>query len=207
MTLSTFHERLDHMERTRNERCSLLQAEKELQANKSQVLGSKLANIRTMEQKCLILNQKIASQKFKILAYKSEMENMDMKYEACLHELRSLQSKIQELEELEKKKDSFYEAKRLDMIEFKENVDKFVADCQMKVQNTRNRVNELKSIFIALKSNNKDSCNSEIAAAEMRRSELQALKDNLDRKLASKYEIKTQLQKQLQNILMTQTRV
>lgn len=46
--------------------------------------------------------------------------------------------------------------------------------------------------------------NSEIAAAEMRKSELLANKDNLDRSLATNYQIREQLQKQLQNILIMQ---
>ena len=56
-----------------------------------------------------------------------------------------------------------------------------------------------------LKSNNRNSCNSEIAAAEMRRLELLAEKESVCRNLASNQQIKAQLQKQLQNILMTQT--
>ena len=56
-----------------------------------------------------------------------------------------------------------------------------------------------------LKSNNRNSCDSEIAAAEMRRLELLAEKESVCRNLASNQQIKAQLQKQLQNILMTQT--
>lgn len=56
-----------------------------------------------------------------------------------------------------------------------------------------------------LKSNSRDSCNSEITAAEMRRLELLAEKDNLSRKIDYNQQIKTQLQKQLQSILMMQT--
>ena len=56
-----------------------------------------------------------------------------------------------------------------------------------------------------LKSNNRNSCDSEIAAAEMRRLELLAEKESVCRNLASNQQIKAQLQKQLQNILTTQT--
>jgi len=56
-----------------------------------------------------------------------------------------------------------------------------------------------------LKSNSGNSCNSEITAAEMRRLELQAEKDNVCRIIDCNHQIKAQLQKQLQIILMTQT--
>lgn len=46
--------------------------------------------------------------------------------------------------------------------------------------------------------------NSEIAAAEMKKTELLTLKENSDRRLASNYQIRAQLQKQLQSILLTQ---
>lgn len=46
--------------------------------------------------------------------------------------------------------------------------------------------------------------NSQIAAAEMRKSELLAEKENLDRSLATNYQIRAQLQKQLQSILIMQ---
>ena len=46
--------------------------------------------------------------------------------------------------------------------------------------------------------------NFQIAAAEMRKSELLAEKENLDRSLATNYQIRAQLQKQLQNILIMQ---
>lgn len=65
-----------------------LQAEKELQESKSQVLASKYANIRAMEQRCLVLEQKIAAQNFKILALKSEIESLDDRYCACSRHLR-----------------------------------------------------------------------------------------------------------------------
>jgi hypothetical protein len=42
--------------------------------------------------------------------------------------------------------------------------------------------------------------NSEIAVAEKRKSELIAVKENLDRNLASNCQLRAQLQKQLQNI-------
>lgn len=63
---------------------------------------------------------------------------------------------------------------------------------------------QLRSSFLEVKRNNRNSCDSEISAAELKKSELVAAKENLDRRLASNYQIKAQLQKQLQNILVTQ---
>lgn len=57
-----------------------------------------------------------------------------------------------------------------------------------------------------LQGNIRHSDNSELAAAEMRKSQLLAEKENLDRTLASNYQRRAQLQKQLQSILlMTQS--
>jgi len=56
-----------------------------------------------------------------------------------------------------------------------------------------------------LQSNSGNSCNSEISAAEMRRLELEAEKENVCRIIDCNHQIKAQLQKQLQIILMTQT--
>ncbi|KAL8192287.1 hypothetical protein R6Q57_027954 [Mikania cordata] len=52
---STFKERLEQMEATRNQRLSLLQAEKKFQHNISQTLASKLSDIRYIDQRCLKL--------------------------------------------------------------------------------------------------------------------------------------------------------
>ncbi|KAJ1384605.1 hypothetical protein SESBI_42377 [Sesbania bispinosa] len=202
---SAFHERLEQMDRTRIQRLSLLQAEKELQAHKSRILASKLENIRAMEQRRLLLDRKIASQNFNLLSLKSQIDNLEAKYESVSQELRSLQNEVEELEELHTRKDSFYEAKKVEMKEFKEIAEKFVVKCQMEVESLRKGVNELKSSFMEFKSNSGNSCNSEIAAAEMRRLELLAEKDCVSRNVDSNHQIKAQLQKQLQNILMTQT--
>ncbi|XP_019434853.1 PREDICTED: uncharacterized protein LOC109341409 [Lupinus angustifolius] len=201
---AAFNERLHHMDRTRIQRLSQLQAEKELQSNKSLILASMLAKIRAMEQRCLMLDHKIASQSFKILSLKSQIENLEVKYESVSQELRSLQDEVEELEELHKKKDGFYESKRIEMKEFKETAEKFVAKCQMEVASLRNRVNELR--LSLMESNNRNSGNSEIASAEMRRSELLAEKERVCINVASNHQIKAKLQKQLQNVLITQTR-
>ncbi|KAG5247604.1 lon protease [Salix suchowensis] len=141
---SSFQERLEQMESTRNQRLSLLQAEKELQTSKSQMLASKLVNIRSMEQRCLVLVHKIAFQDFKILALKSEIESLDAKYDAYSQIFRVLKSEVEEMEEMEKEKERFYQVKGLDMKAFSENVDKFVKESRIQVKELRNRVNEVR---------------------------------------------------------------
>ncbi|OAY25142.1 uncharacterized protein LOC110604369 [Manihot esculenta] len=201
---SAFRERLELMESTRNQRLSLLQAEKECEANRSQVLSSKLTNIRSMEQRCLLLDRNIAFQNFKILALKSEIESLDAKYQADLRQLRVLKSEVEELEEEEKEREVFYELKSNEIKAFKETVEKFVLKSQMQVNELKDQVNELNSAFVKLQGNNGYLCNSEIAPAEMRKSELVAVKENLDKHLASNYQLKSELQKQLQSLLSTQ---
>ncbi|XP_047148789.1 uncharacterized protein LOC124821032 [Vigna umbellata] len=202
---SAFQERLHQMDCTRIQRLSLLQAEKESQADKSRALASKLANIRASEQRCSWLDHKIASQNFKLLALKCQIENLEAKHDSLSLQLRSLQNEVEELEELRDTRECFYEAKRIEMRKFKEIAESFVVNCRTEVESLRNRVNLLKSSFMELKSNSGNSCNSEITAAEMRRLELQAEKDNVCRIIDCNHQIKAQLQKQLQIILMTQT--
>ncbi|KAH7841650.1 hypothetical protein Vadar_032669 [Vaccinium darrowii] len=203
---SLFRERLEHMEDTRNQRLSLLQTERELQITKSQLLSTKLSNIRSLEQYCFKLEQKIASRQFSISSLKSEMDSLDSKYAHILQQIRVLKNEVEELEELEKQKENFYGLERRKMESFQAQVDNFVVDCQMQVQELRNKINELKAIFVELKSKNEYLNDSEIAAAEMRKSELLAAKENLDRSLASNYQIRTQLQKQLHSLLSEQTK-
>ncbi|KAJ4831640.1 hypothetical protein Tsubulata_024423 [Turnera subulata] len=197
---SAFRERLEHMERTRNQRLAQLQAEKELQANKSQVLESKLSDIRSMEQRCFLLDHTIASRNLKILALHSEINRLDSKYTAHLQHLRDLKGEVEELEEMEKEKERFYELKGVEMEEFRENVKKFVVELEMKVDQLRKRVSELKSTFIKLQGDNGVLGNSELADAEMRRSELIAVKESLERSLALNSQVRSQLQNQLQSI-------
>lgn len=56
-----------------------------------------------------------------------------------------------------------------------------------------------------LKSNSGDYCNSEIAAAEMRKLELLAENESVCRNIDYNQQVKAQLQKQLRSILITQT--
>ncbi|KAI3680953.1 hypothetical protein L6452_35733 [Arctium lappa] len=200
---STFKERLEQMEDTRNQRLSLLQAEKELQFNKSQTLALKLSGIRHIEQRCLKLDHKVSQQQFVISYLKSQLDRLDSVYLDQIQQFRVLKSEVENLEELEKEKDKYFALKVRDVDEFRARAEIFGAQCQRRVEELRNCVNELNSSFIQLQHSAGYSNNSDIAAAEMRKSELQAAKDNLDRRLASNYRIKAQLQKQLKSFLIS----
>lgn len=54
-----------------------------------------------------------------------------------------MQNEVEELEELRVKRDCFYDAKWIEMKEFKEIADRFVVKCKVEVQSLRNRVNEV----------------------------------------------------------------
>ncbi|KAK9227654.1 hypothetical protein WN943_012708 [Citrus x changshan-huyou] len=201
---SAFRERLEQMEQTRNQRLSILQAEKEVQGKKSQILESKLESVRLTERRCLLLDQKIASQNFKIATLKSEIEILDSKYQAHSQKLRKLKSEIEEVEETEKEKERCYVLKGNEMKEFRENVENFVEECQLRIEELRDQFSELNSTFKKLQGDNGHLSNPEIVAAEMRKSQLLATKDNVHRNLASKYQLRAQLQMQLQNLLNAQ---
>ena len=57
--------------------------------------------------------------------------------------LRVLKSEIEELEEVEKEKDKFYESKSSEINEFRENVERFLMESRIRVQELRNSVNEV----------------------------------------------------------------
>ncbi|KAL2494505.1 Uncharacterized protein Fot_38262 [Forsythia ovata] len=203
---SAFRERLEQMEQTRNQRLSLLQAEKELQKGKSQLLATKISNIRSMEQRCLKLDCKIAYQHFVISSLKSQIDSHDSAYLRKLQKFRTLKKEEEGLEELEKQKEMYYSSQSCEMEEFRAQVDSFVDKCQVQVKKLRSQVNELKSSFSELQGNLNCSNNSEIMAAEMKKSELLVMKENLDNKLASNFEVKQQLKKQLISILKDQVK-
>nr|VDD14853.1 unnamed protein product [Brassica oleracea] len=98
MALSAaFKERLDQMEFTRNQRLHLLQAEKELQMEKSQILAFKHASIQSIESKCLMLDQKISAQNLKITLLRSTIQDLDSKHHRSIQKLRTLKSEAEEL--------------------------------------------------------------------------------------------------------------
>ncbi|XP_052183692.1 uncharacterized protein LOC127795821 [Diospyros lotus] len=203
---SAFRERLEQIEQTRNQRLSLLQAERELQIAKSQLLSTMLSNIRSREQSCLILDRRIASQQFTILSLRSEIATLDSKHDINLQQIRVLKNEVEELEQMEKEKEWFYDSKRRQIEEFHGQVENFVVDYQIQVQKLRNKVSELKSSFMEIPRNSGYVNNSEIAAAEMKKSELLAAKENLDTNLASNYQMRAQLQKQLHSILLVEAK-
>ncbi|XP_010057460.2 uncharacterized protein LOC104445310 [Eucalyptus grandis] len=151
MSLSAaFGERLEQLDRTRNQRLSLLQAERELQAAKSLVLESKRAGIRSMEERCLRLERSLASQSLKISALESKIAALDAEYDNNVQQLRALKCEVEELEEVEKEKDGFYRAQTGEMKDFKEATNGFVVDCQIRIEELRDELNEVKeklSIF------------------------------------------------------------
>ncbi|XP_019101049.1 PREDICTED: uncharacterized protein LOC104786103 [Camelina sativa] len=148
MALSAaFKERLDQMEFTRNQRLDLLQAEKELQVNKSQILATKQQNIQSIERRCLMLEQKIASQNLKITVLRTNIEDLDSKYQNSIHQLRTLKSEVEELKELDEEREKYYKVKRLEMNEFMQNVEWFRSENRFQIENLRNRIRELKSTF------------------------------------------------------------
>ncbi|KAK2988487.1 hypothetical protein RJ640_007420 [Escallonia rubra] len=114
------------------------------------------------------------------------------------------QSEVDELEELDKEKDKYFASKTREMKEFSTQVEKFGGECRRSVEELRNLVMELRSSFMELQGKSGCSNNSEIATAEMRKSELLAIKEKIERSLASNYYLRTQLQKQLRSILISQ---
>lgn len=62
----------------------------------------------------------------------------------------------------------------------------------------------MKSTFMELQGNNGYTSNYEIDEAEMKKAELLAMKENLTKSLASNYQIRAELQKQVENMLAAQ---
>ncbi|PKI74371.1 uncharacterized protein LOC116205332 [Punica granatum] len=192
---AAFQERLEQMDRARSQRLSLLQAEKELQASKSQVLETKHASIRSVEQRCLMLEQKIASQNLKISILKSEIDSLDAKYSSNLQQLRALKSEVEELEELEKERDRFYGEKTHKMEEFNHTVSEFIAQCRVRTEERRDDLNKLLLNSVKPQGPNRWYNGFEVAAAEKQKHELLVKKENLDRELAYNQQTRAKLQK------------
>ncbi|KAI7728487.1 hypothetical protein M8C21_011440, partial [Ambrosia artemisiifolia] len=190
-----------------NQRLSLLQAEKDLQLSKSQTLASKHSAIRNIEQRCLKLEHQIASQQFIISSIKSQLDRFDSVHLHQIQRFRDLKSEVENLEELEKEKDKHFGLKAREIEEFRAQADMFQTKCERRVADLRNCLNELNLSFVQLQHSAGYSNHSDLAAAEMRKSKLQAMKESLDRRLASNYETRAQLQKQLKSMLISQKRM
>ncbi|CAI9114901.1 OLC1v1015721C1 [Oldenlandia corymbosa var. corymbosa] len=198
---SAFRERLDQMEHTRNQRLSLLQSEKELQINKSAVLESKACNIRLLEQRCLKLDCKIASQHLMLSSHRSELHRLDSVYSEIFQKLRTLKNEVEELNEMEKEKESYYESQKQEMENFRAQAVNHMDISQVQVEELKTRANELKLSFLKLQNSLNYSDSSEISAADRKKSELLVQKESLDKILASNYQVREQLKKQLHTIL------
>ncbi|WOL12415.1 hypothetical protein Cni_G21182 [Canna indica] len=120
--------------------------------------------------------------------------------------VRTLKSEIEELKRREKERDRFYAAKRAEMEQFKEKSRGFVLDTREQVQQLRDSVSKLKSTLQFLQGNGGYLNYAEITAEEARKFELLAEKEKLDKNLASTYQYRTLLQKQLQKMLVSKNR-
>ncbi|XP_021743048.1 uncharacterized protein LOC110709110 [Chenopodium quinoa] len=188
---SAFKERLGYMESTRNQRLSLLQDEKDLQKRKSLLLSAKHAKIRLLEQRCLILDQKFASDNFKISSLKSEIEFLDRQFLSCAQQLRDLKVEVEGLEQLEEERDKFYALKCSEMNDFKKEIQKYAEEIG-------SRIKELKCGNE--KNSNREAQTRDIQAAKVRKSELIALKEKLTSDLDSNRRLIATLQEQLQSL-------
>ncbi|KAK4796523.1 hypothetical protein SAY86_028849 [Trapa natans] len=192
---AAFQERLEQMDRARKERLSLLQVEKENQESKSQIIYSKYSNMSYAEQRCLMLEEKIASQKLKISVLKSEIDSLDNKYSSNMQKLRNLKNDVVKLEELKKGRNKFYAEKSREIEEFKNNVSKFVMQCRIHNEELRSNFNKLVSNSTNLQGSSRHHDRFEVAAAETLRRELLTKKRNIDCELASNHQIRGKLMK------------
>ncbi|XP_042421140.1 uncharacterized protein LOC122009171 isoform X2 [Zingiber officinale] len=220
---STFQERLQQMEATRNQRLLLLQAEKELHLAKSQLLSKKIEDLRREECRCLLLKRRGTELACQILASKSEIDALEARHQAAACEYRDLKREIEELEEKEKTRDEFYNLRMSELEEFKESTRRFLLDNRDKVQKLQDSFWEntcdllamqlvlcnvmplqLKSTLNLLQGSDGYMDNGRIAAAETKKSELLAEKEKLEKYLISSDHLRTLLQKQLHKMLISQ---
>ncbi|KAL0721110.1 hypothetical protein Bca4012_035709 [Brassica carinata] len=160
------------MEFTRNQCLHLLQEEKELQVEKSQILATKHASIQSIERKCLML----AAQNLRITLLRSTIQDLDSKYHCSIQQLRlvlmilivimsinvliagiiyrTLKSEVEELKELDQERKKYYKLRCSEMNEFVQNVERFRSDYRLQIENLRNQVKELSSTFEGIHNKN-----------------------------------------------------
>ncbi|XLQ99995.1 hypothetical protein S83_066194, partial [Arachis hypogaea] len=109
--------------------------------NKSHILAFKLTNIRATEHRFFLFDYKIAFQDFNIVSLTSQIHNLklmslplivltELELELIFWHFRLIQNEVNEFEELLEKRDRFYEAKMVEMKQFKEVTDEFVVKCR-----------------------------------------------------------------------------
>ncbi|KAL5989935.1 hypothetical protein ACLOJK_010830 [Asimina triloba] len=136
------------MEETRNQRLSLLQAEKDLQSERSLLLSARLSNLRRLEQCCLVLEQRNAALSFQILAKKSEIDVVNAEYQTIAQQIRNMKNETSKLEEVEKERQRFYDEKTLEMKEFEDEVQRCVSLSSLEVKKLRNDVDDVRFLVL-----------------------------------------------------------
>ncbi|XP_066323348.1 autophagy-related protein 23-like [Miscanthus floridulus] len=166
-----FQERVRQMEDARNHRLALLNAEKEIQAAKLRILSAKIAATRRLECRRRLLERRSADLATRALA---DIDAARARRLLVSRDLSSVRGEIEEAQRREEDWDRFYEAKRKEMEEFQAESRRFEAETREEVQRLRDSVSQLKSALQELQSSAMYSNNTEIAAAEARKSDLTA---------------------------------
>nr|BAD28267.1 hypothetical protein [Oryza sativa Japonica Group] len=172
---AAFEERVRQMEDARNHRLSLLHAEKELQAERSRLLDTKLASARRLERRRLLLERRAADLASRALSARAGIDAARARRVAISRDLRqarayasptqtpppsrllkfphphrSVRGEIEEAERREEEWDRFYEAKRKEMEEFQAMSGWFEAAARDEVQSLRDLVSQKLSAFVGL---------------------------------------------------------
>ncbi|KAG0532541.1 hypothetical protein BDA96_04G116000 [Sorghum bicolor] len=201
---AAFEERVRQMEDARNHRLALLNAEKEIQAAKLRILSAMLAATRRLECRRLLLERRAADLASRALAARAGIDAARARRRLVARDLSSMRGEIEEAERREQDWDRFYEAKRKEMEEFQAESRRFEAQTREEVQRLRDSVSQLKSTLQELQSSAMYSNNTEIAAAEARKSDLIAKKAKLGESLVSARQFRALLQQQLQKAFQSQ---
>ncbi|GJN19438.1 hypothetical protein PR202_gb06716 [Eleusine coracana subsp. coracana] len=201
---AAFEERVRQMEDARNQRLALLHAEKELQAAKSRLLDAKIAAAHRVERRRLLLERRAADLASRALAARANIDAARARRIAISSDISSVRDEIEEAERREEDWDRFYEAKTKEMEEFQAVSRRFEETTREEVQRLRDLVSQLKSNLEELQTSEMYSNNAEIAAAEVRKSDLTGKKTKLDESLASAHQFRALLQQQLQKAFQSQ---
>ncbi|KQJ94219.1 uncharacterized protein LOC100832558 isoform X2 [Brachypodium distachyon] len=201
---AAFEERVRQMEDARNHRLSLLQAEKEIQAAKSRLLGAKVATARRLEHRRLLLERRAADLASRTLAARAVIDATHARRLVVARDLSLVRAEIEEAERKEEDWDRFYESKRKEMQQFQAMSQQFEVEASKEVQMLKDMVSQLQSTLQEHQSSGMYSNDADIAAAEARKSDLTSKKAKLDESLASARQFRALLQKQLQKAFASQ---